>query len=251
MSKDFAFTYKQPDECPCCGKAGRLLSSINDDIVHNRTNGEFIGSGSGIGIGLDGGLGLYTGATVGHIDTHTVSKTKLQQKTEPVILPESDRSTGVIKTIISFIGLIFIGLFAVVAVSCYSEAAMANDFSESGLAMANNLDSFRHSANEIADTLIYFVTLIPILGIIPLLFNLSKSMSVDDEENEIIQKQQELLDSYYKTLRYCKNCHVIFDKQGFYTSVSDNAVFLLCHNANLRKFGVIHKRNVNARICDR
>lgn len=248
MSKNFVFTYKQPDECPCCGKVGRLLSSINDDIIHNSTNGKFIGSGSGIGIGLGGGLGLYTGATVGNINTHTVSKTKLQQKTEPVVLPKSDRSSSVLKIIITFIGLSFIGLFSGMFVSCSSKLAMANDFSGSGVAMANGLDGFRRSANAFADTFIYFVILIPILGIIPLLFNLPRSMSADHEENEIIQKQQELLDSYYKNLRYCKNCHVIFDKQGFYTSVSDNAVFLLSSNANLGKFGVIHTRNVNAGV---
>lgn len=248
MSKDFVFTYKQPDECPCCGKVGRLLASINDDIIHNNSHGEVIGSASGIGIGLDGGLGLYSGTVVADTHAHTVSKTKLQQKTEPVVLPKSDRSSDVLKTIFSFIGLAFIGLFSGMFVSCSSKLAMANDFSGSGVAMANGLDSFRHSANAFADTFIYFVILIPILGIIPLLFNLPRSMSADHEENEIIQKQQELLDSYYKNLRYCENCHVIFDKQGFYTPVSDNAVFLLSSNANLGKFGIIHTRNVNAGV---
>lgn len=248
MSKNFVFTYKQPDECPCCGKVGRLLSSINDDIIHNNSHGEVIGSASGIGIGLDGGLGLYSGTVVADTHTHTVSKTKLQQKTEPVVLPKSDRSSGVLKIIITFIGLSFIGLLSGMFVSCSSKLAMANDFSGSGVAMANGLDGFRRSANAFADTFIYFVILIPILGIIPLLFNLLKSMSVDHDENEIIQKQQELLDSYYKNLRYCKNCHVIFDKQGFYTSVSDNAVFLLSCNANLGKCGIIHTRNVNAGV---
>lgn len=224
-----------------------LLASINDNIIHNNSHGQVIGSASGIGIGLDGGLGLYSGTVVADTHAHTVSKTKLQQKTEPVVPPKSDRSSGVLKIIITFIGLSFIGLFSGMFVSCSSKLAMANDFSGSGVAMANGLDSFRHSANAFADTSIYFVIL-PILGIIPLLFNLLKSMSADHEENEIIQKQQEELDSYYKNLRYCKNCHVIFDKQGFYTSVSDNAVFLLSCNANLEKFGVIHTRNVNKGI---
>lgn len=237
MSKDFVFTYKQPDECPCCGKVGRLLSSINDDIIHNSTNGEFIGSGSGIGIGLGGGLGLYTGATVGNINTHTVSKTKLQQKTEPIVLPKSDRISNILTNMIILLGFALIGLFTMVATSCFSEAAAAND-----------LNNMKHSADAVADILIYFVLFIPILAIIILLFNLPRSMSADDEENQTIQKQQELLDSYYKNLRYCKDCHIIFDKQGFYTPVSDNAVFLLNSNANLGKFGVIHTRNVNKGI---
>lgn len=237
MSKDFVFTYKQPDECPCCGKVGRLLASINDDIVHNDSHGEFIGSGSGIGIGLGSGLGLYNGTVVADIHTHTISKTKLQQKTEPVILPKSDRSTNVLKTAIALMGFTLIGWFSMAATSCFSEPAAAN-----------GLNNMKHSADAAADILIYFVTLIPILAIIILLFNLPRSMSADDEENQTIQKQQELLDSYYKNLRYCENCHVIFDKQGFYTPVSDNAVFLLSCNANLGKFGIIHTRNVNAGV---
>lgn len=220
---DLHLPYPNKEQCPCCGRIDRpLIARLIDDTVNTHTEGTI--SGSGIGMGT-GGVGIGVGFA--RVNLNSVSQTRLQSNSERVQLAQPHNTKDAIKGIV--IGLIIIGMIAV-------GFNMVSGMQPSPDEVAIATDPMTKMNGEMSN-LLPMMMVFPIIAMIAFIggkiFSTPRAMINDEQQAHDNRLLAQKLEQYYRTLRYCDNCHVVFDQAGYSCFVEHGAVLAMSKNAGI------------------
>ena len=228
--------YKLVNQCPCCGHVGPLAIRISSGIQNTITHGTFYMGGSGIGLGA-GGLGIGIGGMSGSYSEKSTQSTRLQDSVDQPLFKGKDTTQNVIK-LFTMIALFL--LVGAVGRSCVVSMPETTDVETTPQITI---------ASAILEMAPYLIMGFFFIFCFMFIFRFFEAQKDDQQDAEVAKNKNALMERYYETLRYCENCHVVYDEAGYATIAKTGAVLKLAENASVlsgKKVG--SERVVNQKI---
>ena len=164
--------------------------------------------------------------------------TRLQSKIDKVEVSAPNQTGRLLKIVA---GVTFTALMLFSNTQC--SQALANNSFET---FTPNLEQ-AHSLITNTMMILLGVAFISVIGYF--VISLPKATKNDELTWKETNKLNQHLDKYYNQLRYCKNCHVVYDKQGYYSFVKDGVIEKLLKNSGVFSFRAIEtKRTLNQEL---
>lgn len=202
--------HQNPEQCPCCGKIGIIAANISSGSQTGTITGLATGA-----IVTTSSIGLGSSFIRGNIKLASDLQNNLR---EPSL--ENDVFSKYMRTplIIAFIVMIYVPL----------------------------ADFVTRDTDKSYFFPMLLLLIVSSIGMVIISF---KRYYTDGKiEEKEIEQANIRLKRYYRNIRYCDNCHLVYDAAGYSVFANENAIEKLIKNAYLNNQSQQQKRIVNKEL---